>query len=86
MQWTLHWMAEGFAAMEAMLANSRDTGTFFHGDRPGLADLCLLPQLYNAHRFGLDLAPYPTLRRIEAACQALDAFDRARPENQPDAA
>ncbi|PTA71172.1 MULTISPECIES: maleylacetoacetate isomerase [unclassified Stenotrophomonas] len=85
-QWTLHWIAEGFAAMEAMLANSRDTGTFCHGDRPGLADLCLLPQLYNAQRFGLDLAPYPTLRRIEAACQALDAFDRARPENQPDAA
>ncbi|OWQ63557.1 maleylacetoacetate isomerase [Stenotrophomonas maltophilia] len=85
-QWTLHWIAEGFAAMEAMLANSRGTGTFCHGDRPGLADLCLLPQLYNAHRFGLDLAPYPTLRRIEAACQALDAFDRARPENQPDAA
>ncbi|MBH1749970.1 maleylacetoacetate isomerase [Stenotrophomonas maltophilia] len=85
-QWTLHWIAEGFAAMEALLANSRDTGTFCHGARPGLADLCLLPQLYNAHRFGLDLAPYPTLRRIEAACQALDAFDRARPENQPDAA
>ncbi|HEL4297133.1 TPA: maleylacetoacetate isomerase [Stenotrophomonas maltophilia] len=85
-QWTLHWIAEGLAAMEAMLASSRDTGTFCHGDRPGLADLCLLPQLYNAHRFGLDLTPYSTLRRIEAACQALDAFDRARPENQPDAA
>ena len=85
-QWTLHWIAEGFTAMEAMLANSRDTGTFCHGDRPGLADICLLPQLYNAHRFGLDLAPYPTLRRIEAACQALDAFERARPENQLDAA
>ena len=84
-QWTLHWMADGFAAMEAMLATSSDTGVFCHGDRPGLADICLLPQLYNAHRFGLDLAPYPTLRRIEAACQALDAFDRARPENQPDA-
>ncbi|WP_422347367.1 maleylacetoacetate isomerase [Stenotrophomonas sp. DR009] len=85
-QWTLHWMAEGFAAMEAMLANSRDTGIFCHGDRPGLADLCLMPQLYNAHRFGLDLTPYPTLRRIEATCQALDAFERARPENQLDAA
>nr|WP_312953233.1 maleylacetoacetate isomerase [Stenotrophomonas pavanii] len=85
-QWTLHWIAEGFAAMEALLANSRDTGVFCHGDRPGLADICLLPQLYNAHRFGLDLAPYPTLRRIEAACQALDAFDRARPEHQLDAA
>ncbi|UXB32744.1 maleylacetoacetate isomerase [Stenotrophomonas maltophilia] len=85
-QWTLHWIAEGFAAMEALLVNSRDTGAFCHGDRPGLADICLLPQLYNAHRFGLDLAPYPTLRRIEAACQAVDASDRARPENQPDAA
>lgn len=85
-QWTLHWIAEGFQAMEALLANSSATGTFCHGDRPGLADLCLLPQLYNAHRFGLDLGPYPTLRRIEAACQALDAFDRARPENQADAA
>ncbi len=85
-QWTLHWIAEGFASMEALLANSRDTGAFCHGDRPGLADICLLPQLYNAHRFGLDLAPYPTLRRIEAACQALDAFDRARPEHQLDAA
>nr|WP_312355646.1 maleylacetoacetate isomerase [Stenotrophomonas pavanii] len=85
-QWTLHWIAEGFAAMEALLANSTDTGTFCHGDRPGLTDICLLPQLYNAHRFGLDLAPYPTLRRIEAACQALDAFDRARPEHQLDAA
>ncbi|KAG0891863.1 hypothetical protein G6F32_017478 [Rhizopus arrhizus] len=72
--------------MEAMLASSRDTGTVCHGDRPGLADLCLLPQLYNAHRFGLDLTPYPTLRRIDAGCQALDAFERARPENQPDAA
>ncbi|KOQ77978.1 maleylacetoacetate isomerase [Stenotrophomonas maltophilia] len=85
-QWTLHWIAEGFAAMEALLANSRDTGAFCHGDRPGLADICLLPQLYNAHRFGLDLAPYPTLRRIEAACPALDAFERARPEHQLDAA
>ncbi|MET3152099.1 UNVERIFIED_ORG: maleylacetoacetate isomerase [Stenotrophomonas geniculata] len=85
-RWTLHWMAEGFAAMETMLANSADTGTFCHGDRPGLADICLLPQLYNAHRFGLDLAAYPTLRRIEAACQQLDAFIAARPENQVDAA
>ena len=84
-QWTLHWIAEGFAAMEALLANSRDTGTFCHGDRPGLADLCLLPQLYNAHRFGLDLAPYPTLLRIEAACLALPSFEAARPERQADA-
>jgi len=84
-RWTLHWMAEGFAAMESMLSGSADAGRFCHGDAPGLADACLVPQLYNAHRFGLELAPYPTLRRIEDACLALPAFDAARPENQPDA-
>jgi len=55
-------------------------------DAPGLADCCLVPQLYNARRFKLDLDAFPTLRRIEAACLALPAFDGARPENQPDAA
>ncbi|MEN5266066.1 maleylacetoacetate isomerase [Stenotrophomonas sp. TWI587] len=84
-QWTLHWMAEGLAAMETLLAGHAATGTFCHGDQPGLADACLVPQLYNAHRFGLDLAPYPTLQRIEAACLDLPAFDAARPENQIDA-
>ena len=85
-EWTLHWMRSGFSAMEAALAASPQTGEFCHGDTPGLADCCLLPQLYNAHRFGLDLAAFPILRRIEAACLALPAFDAARPENQPDAA
>ena len=84
-QWTLHWMAEGLAAMESLLAASTANGTFCHGDQPGLADACLIPQLYNAHRFGLELTPYPTLRRIEAACLGLEAFDAARPENQTDA-
>jgi maleylacetoacetate isomerase len=84
-QWTLHWMAEGLAAMETLLAGHAATGTFCHGEQPGLADACLVPQLYNANRFGLDLAPYPTLQRIEAACLALPAFDAARPENQIDA-
>ena len=84
--WVLYWMREGFAAMETMLAASPDTGRYCHGDMPGLADCCLLPQLYNARRFTLDLAPFPTLRRIEAACLQLPAFDAARPENQPDAA
>lgn len=84
-QWTLDWMAEGFAAMETLLTGDARTGTFCQGDQPGLADACLVPQLYNAHRFGLDLAPYPTLQRIEAACLALPAFDAARPEHQMDA-
>ncbi|MDG2525625.1 maleylacetoacetate isomerase [Stenotrophomonas sp. HITSZ_GD] len=84
-EWTRHWMREGFAALETLLAGHPDTGDFCHGDTPGLADCCLVPQLYNAHRFGVDLAPYPTLRRIEQACLALPAFDRARPERQPDA-
>lgn len=84
-EWTRHWMREGFEALETMLANHPDTGRFCHGDTPGLADCCLVPQLYNALRFGVDLAPYPTLQRIEQACLALPAFDHARPERQPDA-
>lgn len=84
--WVLHWMHEGFAAMEAMLADAPGTGAFCHGETPTIADCCLVPQLYNARRFGLDLSPYPTLVRIDANCLALPAFDAARPENQPDAA
>ena len=84
-EWTLHWMRTGFAALETMLAGSFDTGRYCHGAEPGLADCCLVPQLYNARRFHLDLTPYPTLQRIEEACLALPAFDAARPENQIDA-
>jgi maleylacetoacetate isomerase len=50
-----------------------------------MADVCLVPQVYNARRFAVDLGPYPTVRRIDEHCSALPAFDRARPENQPDA-
>ena len=85
-EWMRHWMREGFAAMEAMLAQSEQNGAFCHGDTPTLADICLIPQLYNAHRFGLDMAAYPTLAAIEARALALPAFEAARPENQPDAA
>lgn len=83
--WMRHWMAEGFAAIEAMLADHPATGAFCDGHAPTVADCCLVPQVYNARRFGLDLAPYPTIRRIEASCLALPAFDAARPESQPDA-
>lgn len=83
--WTRHWIQEGFAAFEAILAGDAATGAFCHGDTPTLADLCLVPQVYNANRFGLDLAPYPTIRAINERCLALPAFDAARPENQSDA-
>ncbi len=84
--WTRHWIQLGFEAMERMLVESVETGRFCHGDSPTLADCCLVPQLYNARRFNVDLGPYPTLVRIEAACLAIPAFEAARPENQPDAA
>lgn len=83
--WYRHWITEGFAAIEVRLAREPSTGRFCHGDRPGLADACLVPQVFNARRFEVDLTPYPTIRRIDQACQALPAFERAHPENQPDA-
>lgn len=83
--WYNHWIAEGFAGVEALLANSPDTGTFCHGDAPGLADVCLIPQVVNSKTFRLDLSPYPTIRRIYEACLPLPAFEQALPANQPDA-
>jgi maleylpyruvate isomerase len=79
-----HWIATGLAAFETRLGEA-ETGAFCHGDAPGLADLCLVPQLGNARRFGLDLAAYPRVLRVEAACAALPAFAEAAPERQPDA-
>jgi maleylacetoacetate isomerase len=78
--WIHHWIGAGFQALEALLADQ--SGRFCHGDAPTLADVCLVPQMYNARRFGLDLAPYPTLVRVDAACQALPDFAGAAPERQ----
>ena len=83
-EWVRHWIVDGFAAVEAMLTDHPATGRFCEGDRPTLADCCLVPQVYNARRFGVDLNPFPTIARIEAACLKLPAFDEARPERQPD--
>jgi glutathione S-transferase len=68
-----------------MLAGHLATGRFCHGDRPTFADICLVPQVYNARRFKVDLAAYPTIRRIEGECLALPAFADAAPDKQPDA-
>ena len=83
--WNRHWMTLGFTALEALLTNSPHTGVFCHGDTPTLADCCLVPQLTNARRFATPLEAFPTLLRVEAACLALDAFQRALPAVQPDA-
>jgi maleylpyruvate isomerase len=82
--WFNHWIAAGFAAFEAQLQRG-PTGRFCHGDAPGLADACLVPQVVSSRNFKLDLAPYPTVRRIAETCLALPAFERAMPANQPDA-
>jgi maleylpyruvate isomerase len=86
LRWYRHWVAEGLSAFEALLANDPATGTFCHGDTPGLADICLVPQVFNAKRFDCDLGGYPILMRIFDACMALDAFDTAQPAKQPEAA
>ncbi|WP_142846445.1 maleylacetoacetate isomerase [Telmatospirillum sp. J64-1] len=83
--WYRHWIETGLPALESMLAGHPATGRFCHGDTPGLADCVLVPQLFNARRFQIDLAPYPTLTRIDEACAALPAFQAAHPDNQPDA-
>ncbi len=84
-EWVKHWIADGFEAFETLLRDNPSTGEFCSGHVPGLADCCLIPQVYNARRFGVDLTPYPTITRIEQTCLALPAFDAARPERQPDA-
>ena len=83
-EWYRHWVTLGLEALERQLAGSAATGRFCHCDTPTIADCCLVPQLYNARRFDCDLAPYPTLTAIADRCEALPAFEAARPENQPD--
>jgi maleylpyruvate isomerase len=81
--WYHHWVHQGFAALEAMLAHH--SGRFCFGDSVTLADICLVPQVYNAQRFKVPLDKYPNILRVWAECNSLDAFSRAAPEMQHDA-
>jgi maleylacetoacetate isomerase len=82
--WYNHWIASGFEALEGLLTAAQGTGAFCHGDRPGLADITLVPQVVNAERYRLDMSPYPRIARISEACMKLDAFAAAHPRRQPD--
>ena len=82
--WYRHWCETGLMAIEVMLANDARVGRFCCGDRPTLADCCVVPQIVNAQRLQCDLSEMPTLMRINAACRELEAFIQAAPENQPD--
>ena len=85
LEWQQHWLRTGMATLESYLASDTHTGRFCHGDMPTLADCCLVPQVFSAQRFGVDLSPYPTITRIHANCAALPAFQQAHPSQQPDA-
>lgn len=85
--WYRHWIAEGFEALERILAErSTRGGAYCMGDQPTLADICLVPQVFNAQRFKVDLTIYPHIARIHETCMKLPAFDAAQPSKQPDAA
>lgn len=77
--WMRKFIGEGLRAFEAML-DTPQTGAFCHGDRPTMADLCLVPQLYNAERWGADISACPRLREIGARCSGIEAFAAAHPD------
>jgi maleylpyruvate isomerase len=84
-QWYKHWIVEGFGSLEKMLTPAAGSGKFCHGDTPTLADICLVPQVYNAERADVDLSPFPQIVKIASACRELPAFKDADPARQADA-
>jgi maleylacetoacetate isomerase len=83
-RWYAHWIAEAFGPLETLVGRFSG-GRYCFGDALSLADVCLVPQMFNARRFSCDLAPYPTLVRISTALEAEPAFAAAAPDRQPDA-
>lgn len=84
LQWYQHWIYQGFNAIEQKLASSTLTGTYSIGDTPTVADIFLVPQVYNAKRYQCELDAYSHINRINDNCMALEAFNLAAPEQQPD--
>ena len=85
MHWMHHWLKAGFDAFEAKLEQHGGASDVCFGDQVSIADICLIPQIYNAQRFDFDMSPYPTIMRINDHCVKLPAFEKAHPDNQPDA-
>lgn len=83
--WARHWITVGFDALEKQLSAEPESGRFCHGDQPTMADLCLVPQVANALRHGVDMENYPVIALMDAEARSLEAFEAAAPENQPDA-
>lgn len=83
--WYRHWVADGLAKFEAALRDTGVRGAFCHGKTPTLADICLVPQIFNAQRFDCDLSSFPRTMMAFDACMKLEAFDRAQPSKQADA-
>lgn len=83
--WYRHWVNEGLAAVEKLLGGDSRTGTFCHGEMPSMADCCLIPQVFNARRFNCPLEGLPTIQRIAAVCEPMEAFQSASPARQADA-
>jgi maleylacetoacetate isomerase len=83
--WYRHWITEGFKGLEAQARRRSSAQRYCHGDAVSLADVLLVPQMFNARRLETDLAPFPTLTAISAHLESLPAFAAARPEVQPDA-
>ncbi len=84
LRWISHWITEGFTALETILKADKTRGDFCFGDAPGLAECCLIPQVYAARRFDVDLTSFPAICAIDDACAVLPAFKAAHPGNQMD--
>jgi len=83
--WCQRWIGDGLAACEALLGKSNDGADFCFGDTPGMGDVYLMPQVFSAARFGVDMSKFPIINRVADTCSKVEAFDLAHPAKQPDA-